>query len=898
MKILLQWVKTNSIMLINAGSLMGTSVVTSMLGFVYWWVAARQFPPEAVGIASASVSAMTLLGSFCILGLGTLLITELPRQPGHEGELISTALIVVGGVGGCVGVVFSVVASYISPGFKPLGANILDVIIFASGVSLTAITLVLDQALIGLLLGELQFWRNTLFALTKLAALFIVGLLLSGRGGITIYATWAMGNMLSLIVLTVPLVLKKGGPGRKYLPQWGLLRKLGSAAMQHHFLNITLQLPTSILPVLVTALLSAKVNAWFYVSWMIVSFAFYVPTALTMVLHAMNSAQQSTLAYRARATINLALVASALATCLLQFAAKQVLGVFGSSYADQAAWTLRILVLAAFPLVVKNHYISICRIQDRIKNAMLFIAPASLLELCAAALGGHFGGLTGLSIGWVTATYIETMFMLPTVYKAIWITKTSLLPIGQSHMATEAIWLVDTSPLPAISQGYAGTQASWFVDTSSLPAVRLPAKELVSREVGRNRQFLHPYGTHPRSNDSRQRLKPPQLQPYTSHTGRIRTTDPLNVLMVTARYFPYIGGIETHVHEVGRRLAGRGISITILTTAPHTSATPLPEEEVIEGMRIIRVRAWPPQRDYYIAPEMFSLIKDGAWDLVHCQGCHTFVPPLAMLAAKEANIPYIVTFHTGGHSSSFRNTIRSIQWKLLHPLLAHASTLIGVSRFEADYFRDLLHLPATQFAVIPNGATLPGLTQLPARTSAQTLIVSVGRLERYKGHQRLITALPNIREWRSDARLLILGAGPYEAALRKLAQRVGVAEHVEIRVVPAGDRSAMAEILSQAALVALLSEYEAHPVAVMEALALRRPVLVAETSGLRELAEQGLVRAITLHSSPEEVALAARQQIEEPIVPPAHLVLPTWDDCAGQLQLVYNALVRREKCAS
>jgi len=375
-------------------------------------------------------------------------------------------------------------------------------------------------------------------------------------------------------------------------------------------------------------------------------------------------------------------------------------------------------------------------------------------------------------------------------------------------------------------------------------------------------------------------------------------TSSLNVLMVATRYFPYIGGTETHVYEVGRRLAGRGISITILTTVPRILANPLPKEEVIEGMRIIRLRAWPSQRDYCIAPEMFSLIKHGAWDLVHCQGSHTFIPPLAMLAAKEAKIPYIVTFHTGGHSSSFRNSIRGMQWQLLRPLLANASKLIGVSRFEADYFRDLLHLPAKQFAVIPNGATLPGLSQLPLRTPAQTLIVSIGRLERYKGHQRLITALPKIREWCSDVRLLILGAGPYEAALRELARKLGIAEYVEIRAIPASDREGMSQILSQASLVALLSEYEAHPVAVMEALALRRPVLVADTSGLRELAEQGLVRAISLNSSPEEVAQATRQQIEESIVPPAHLVLPTWDDCASQLQTVYNASIRREQCAS
>src|SRR5579863_5848590 len=149
-------------MLVNAGSLIGTTAITSLLGFVYWWVAARRFPPEAIGIASASISAMTLLGNFCMLGLGTLLITELPRQPGREGSLISTALVVVGAIGGIVGLAFAVIAPYLIAGFSPLHASITNSITFAVGVSLFAITLVLDQALIGLLRGELQFWRNTL----------------------------------------------------------------------------------------------------------------------------------------------------------------------------------------------------------------------------------------------------------------------------------------------------------------------------------------------------------------------------------------------------------------------------------------------------------------------------------------------------------------------------------------------------------------------------------------------------------------------------------------------------------------------------------------------------------------------------------------------------------------
>jgi O-antigen/teichoic acid export membrane protein len=471
-KILLrQWIKNNSVMLVNAGSLVGATIVTSGLGFVYWWLAARRFPLEAVGIASASISTMTLLGTLCMLGLGTLLITELPRQPGREGSLISTALVVVGGTGGCIGILFAILAPYVSAEFQPLRANIGDILIFAIGIALTAITLVLDQALVGLLSGGLQLYRNTLFAIAKLVALFLASFWLSYAAGITIYATWTLANAFSLAALAGVALWKGKWSGRVHLPQWGLLRKLGGAALQHHWLNLTLQAPSLLIPVLVTVMLSAKMNAWFYVSSMLASFVTMIPVALTIVLHAMNSAQQSTLGHKSRVTIGLALVTCVLANCVLQFDTKQVLGLFGSTYAEQATWSLRILGLGAFPLIIKTHYISICRIHDRIARAMLGMLPGGLLELALAALGAHFGGLTGLCLGQTVAIYIESMFMFRTVFKTIRFVNTSpSTSIGQENREVNPIWLMDTSQLMSISQRFK-TKPIWLMDTSQLMSI-------------------------------------------------------------------------------------------------------------------------------------------------------------------------------------------------------------------------------------------------------------------------------------------------------------------------------------------------------------------------------------------------------------------------------------------
>lgn len=377
-----------------------------------------------------------------------------------------------------------------------------------------------------------------------------------------------------------------------------------------------------------------------------------------------------------------------------------------------------------------------------------------------------------------------------------------------------------------------------------------------------------------------------------------RNKNALNILMVAARYFPYIGGVETHVHEVGRRLASNGINITLLTTMPYPLSTPLPKEEIVEGMRVIRVRAWPPERDYYIAPEMYSIIKHGEWDLVHCQGYHTLVAPLTMLAAWRAKIPYVVTFHSGGDSSRLRKALRGIQRMALRPLLARAKWLIGPSKWEIEFYRERLHLPSSQFVVIPNGAHhLPKLTDSTWEPKDGTLIVSVGRLERYKGHQRVIAALPKVQEQVPDVRLRIVGVGPYESALRKMARKLGVAERIEIRAVPPGDGGGIASVIARADLVTLLSEHEAQGIVVLEALALQRPVLVASTTALQEFANLGLARAVSLESTPEEVARAVVSQLREPLVP-ENVELPTWEGCAADLLALYQSITREASCAS
>jgi glycosyltransferase involved in cell wall biosynthesis len=374
----------------------------------------------------------------------------------------------------------------------------------------------------------------------------------------------------------------------------------------------------------------------------------------------------------------------------------------------------------------------------------------------------------------------------------------------------------------------------------------------------------------------------------------MEATQPMRVLMVTAHYFPHLGGVETHTYEVARRLAQRGVGTGVLTI---DNTGHLPTTETIEGVAIRRVVGWPKDRDLYLAPAIAREIAHQRPDIIHVQGVHTLAAPLAMLAAGILKIPYVITFHTGGNKSRLRNALRGVQWRALRPLLGRAARMIGVSKFEAATFRDGLHLPPERFAVIHNGAQLPQLPETMPDQPAGPLIVSIGRLERYKGHHRVIAALPYLRAAYPEARLLILGSGPYEAALRKQAEQLGVSAQVEIRMIPPSERQVLAATVAQAAVVTLLSDYEAHPIAVMEALALERPVLVADTSGLRELADDGLARSVPLNARPAQVAAALADQIRNPLRP-TNVTLPTWDSCTDNLLALYQTVdneSRRER---
>jgi glycosyltransferase involved in cell wall biosynthesis len=362
----------------------------------------------------------------------------------------------------------------------------------------------------------------------------------------------------------------------------------------------------------------------------------------------------------------------------------------------------------------------------------------------------------------------------------------------------------------------------------------------------------------------------------------------LRVLMVTPRSPLAQGGVERHVMEVSRRMAAAGVQVEVLCADPELKRA---TSEDRDGVRIRTVRAWPRGRDWYFAPGIWREMGRERWDLVHIQSYHTLVAPLAMLRALALRLPYVVTFHGGGHSSDLRNRARGTQMRLLRPLLRRAARLVAIARFEVEQYGAALGVPPERFAFIPNGTDLSFSDgDLATAEPATPVLASIGRLERYKGHHRVLEAFPLVLEREPQARLLIVGKGPYEEELRRQAEALGLDGKVEITSVPADDPKGMATLLGRVSLVVLMSEFESHPLVALEAAAARRRLLVAEAGGLSEIAADGFGRGIPPEATPEQIAAAALEELAKP-QPQRSPSLTSWDECAAALLDLYGSFL-------
>jgi O-antigen/teichoic acid export membrane protein len=405
------------LLLTTTGFVIATWVVNAVLGFGFWWVASRSFSPEAVGLASAIVSASLLMGRLTVTGLGTSLAGFLPTYRGSRPSLVLTALIVAAWIGVSLGLLFALVAPAISPEFSRFLTGVPLFVLFMTGTGLVAVGVVLDQVLVSIRQGHLQLLRNLVFAASKLGLIVVAIAVVGGDSAIPIFTAWVVAEAISLTVLAL-LRRTRDVPTSSLTFDWPVVYRLSRNALGHHAISIARTGPALLMPVLVTSVLSASANAAFYVTLILTTALQVIATSATFTLYAVGARSVDALRHQLRLMLGLSFALVGVGIVALLVLGPWILGLFGPSYVEQAGGALPWLAAAAIPLVITDYWIALRRIRQDARGAIGILMLGAVLQVSLAYLGATTGGLTGLAMWWFIALVLQSLLMVREVVLA------------------------------------------------------------------------------------------------------------------------------------------------------------------------------------------------------------------------------------------------------------------------------------------------------------------------------------------------------------------------------------------------------------------------------------------------------------------------------------------------
>ncbi|AKB86146.1 glycosyltransferase family 4 protein [Methanococcoides methylutens] len=302
----------------------------------------------------------------------------------------------------------------------------------------------------------------------------------------------------------------------------------------------------------------------------------------------------------------------------------------------------------------------------------------------------------------------------------------------------------------------------------------------------------------------------------------------MKIAQICPRYAPEIGGVETHVKEISEKLVQRGHAVDVITTDPTGK---LSKNEIINGVNVIRFKAFAPGNAYFFAPQIYSYLKNQDYDIVHAHSYHALPAFFAALARPGKKFVFTPHYHRSGHTF-FRNLLHKPYRLLGRMIFSRAYTIICVSEFEKGLVNEDFNVSG-KIEKIPNGINLAEFEKLRPQKdeSGKKTLLYVGRLEEYKGVQYIIQALPEL----PDFKLKIVGKGPYEDELHKLADQIGVFDRIEW--LKGISRDELLNCYASADIFLMLSKHEAYGITVAEALAAGTPCVVARGSALDEFVD-------------------------------------------------------------
>ncbi|MGD0703695.1 MAG: GNAT family N-acetyltransferase [Trebonia sp.] len=417
----------------NSLFMMTSTVATSLLGYVFWIIAARVFSSTDVGIASAVISLCSTVALLTYLGPSAMLIERLhayERSSAWTSHLTRMCVATAVATGVVAAVAIPVVAHSKGYGsfFGPAAAAMLAVV---GAVACTVVNMY-GSAFIAARRADGLLAVQGLISVIKV--LLVVPLCAVGLGASGIVIAWVVSSLMGVglgALWLLPRLGLGGGRGRHALHGAAAGEPEHSASVARdsqpvrtraayashligqHLTGVGGQLTPLVLPILVVLRLGVRTNAYFYITWMIGSVFFMVSPSISNALFAESVRSGSGL----RATVGKAFRMTTFlqlpAIVVMVAGGKLILGIFGHAYADDGYGLLVVLAVSAMPDAVSNIAVAVCRATDRLGYSVAINVGQLVVTLCTAWLLMPRFGLLGVGVGWLGAQLLGAIASIP-----------------------------------------------------------------------------------------------------------------------------------------------------------------------------------------------------------------------------------------------------------------------------------------------------------------------------------------------------------------------------------------------------------------------------------------------------------------------------------------------------
>lgn len=279
----------------------------------------------------------------------------------------------------------------------------------------------------------------------------------------------------------------------------------------------------------------------------------------------------------------------------------------------------------------------------------------------------------------------------------------------------------------------------------------------------------------------------------------------------------------------------------------------------------VTVHSFPRQRVRNALPDLLRLVWRVRPRVILAGMAHLNFLVLAARPLLPRSTRIIVR-QNGTISAILQNASRPGTLRALYrALYPRADRVICQSDAMARDMQDIIQVSSSAIAVLPNPvdeaaircAVTGSLSRWPTSGSN---ILAISRLAHEKGIDILLHAFAQIKEAFPASRLIILGKGPQEAALRELSAQLDLGDSVHF----AGHVADPSAYFPGASLFVLPSRHEGIPNALLEAAVAGLPIVATPASqGLVQLVGRSPSVWLAASSSPQALACALRDALSE-----------------------------------